>query len=80
MVRRGAKDGGRGSRTVIRGVVLGRKNHHGSRSERGTQVAALLHSLIDSAQLADLNPHDYLRQAVHAALDGVQIPLPHELR
>jgi hypothetical protein len=65
---------------VIRGVVLGRKNHHGSRSERGTQVAALLYSLIDSAQLAGLNPHDYLRQAVHAALDGVQIPLPHEIR
>jgi transposase len=65
---------------VIRGVVLGRKNHHGSRSERGTQVAALLYSLIDSAQLADLNPHDYLRRAVHAALDGVQIPLPHEIR
>ena len=65
---------------VIRGVVLGRTNHQGSRSERGTQVAALLYSLIDSAQLADLNPHDYLRQAVHAALDGVQIPLPHEIR
>ena len=64
---------------VIRGVVLGRKNHHGSRSERGTQVAALLYSLIDSAQLADVNPHDYLRRAVHAALDGVQIPLPHEI-
>ena len=65
---------------VIRGVVLGRKNHHGSRSERGTQVAALLYSLIDSAQLAGINPHDYLRRAVHAALDGVQIPLPHEIR
>jgi transposase len=65
---------------VIRGVVLGRKNHYGSRSERGTQVAALLYSLIDSAQLADINPHDYLRRAVHAALDGVQIPLPHEIR
>lgn len=65
---------------VIRGVVLGRKNHHGSRSERGTQVAALLYSLVDSAQLAGVNPHDYLRRAVHAALDGVQIPLPHEIR
>jgi len=43
-------------------------------------VAALLYSLIDSAQLAGVNPHDYLRRAVHAALDGVEIPLPHEIR
>jgi hypothetical protein len=28
--------------------------------------------------LADLNTHNYLRQAVHAALDGVQIRLLHE--
>jgi hypothetical protein len=65
---------------VIRGVVLGRKNHHGSRSERGTRVAALVYSLIDSAQLAGVNPHDYLRRAVYAALEGAQIPLPHEIR
>jgi len=64
---------------VVRGVVVGRKNHYGSRSERGTQVAALLYGLLDSAELAGVNPHEYLRQAVHAALDGVEIPLPHEL-
>jgi len=58
---------------------VGRKNHYGSRSERGTKVAALLYGLLDSAELADVNPHDYLRQAVHAALDGIEIPLPHEL-
>jgi transposase len=27
----------------LRGVVLGRKNHHGSRSRRGTEVAALFY-------------------------------------
>lgn len=68
------------SERSLRKLVLGRKNHHGSRSERGTQVAALLYSLIDSAQLAGVNPHDYLRRGVRAALDGVQIPLPHEIR
>ena len=26
----------------LRGVVIGRRNHYGSRSERGTQVAVLL--------------------------------------
>ena len=57
------------SERVLRTVVLGRKNHYGSRSERGTKVAALLYSLVESAELAGVNPHDYLRRAVHAALD-----------
>jgi transposase len=64
---------------VLRSVVLGRKNHYGSRSERGTEVAAVFYSLLESAELAGVNPHSYLRQAVEAALDGHQVPLPHEL-
>ena len=64
---------------VIRGVVVGRKNHYGSRSERGTEVAALFYSLLDSAELAGVNPHEYLRAAVTAALANEQVPLPHEL-
>lgn len=64
---------------VIRGVVVGRKNHYGSRSERGTRVAALFYSLLDSAALAGISPHDYLEVAVNAALAGEQILLPHEL-
>ena len=64
---------------VVRGVVVGRKNHYGSRSVRGTKVAALFYSLLDSAQLAGVNPHEYLRTAVDAALAGTHIPLPHEI-
>jgi hypothetical protein len=30
--------------------VVGRKNHYGSRSQRGTEVAALFYSLIESAK------------------------------
>ena len=30
---------------ALRGVVVGRKNHYGSKSKRGTEVAALLHPL-----------------------------------
>jgi len=64
---------------VIRGVVVGRKNHYGSRSEQGTKVAALMYSLLDSAELAGVDPATYLETAVQAALDGEPIPLPHEL-
>jgi len=64
---------------TLRGVVLGRKNHYGSRSRRGTEVAALFYSLLESAKLAGLEPKAYLRDAAHAALRGERIPLPHEL-
>jgi transposase len=64
---------------ALRGVVLGRKNHYGSRSERGTEVAALMYSLIESAKLAGVEPDTYLRAAARAAVRGQTIPLPHQL-
>lgn len=64
---------------ALRGVVLGRKNHYGSRSERGTEVAALFYSLIESAKLAGVEPDTYLRSAAQFAVRGEGIPLPHEM-
>ena len=65
----------------LRGVVLGRKNHYGSRSERGTEVAALFYSLLESAKLAGVEPKLYLHTATRTALDNPNaIILPHELR
>ncbi|MFL5298752.1 MAG: IS66 family transposase [Anaeromyxobacteraceae bacterium] len=63
----------------IRGVVVGRKNHYGSKSRRGTEVAAIFYSLVESAKLAGIDPHAYLRTAATAALRGERIPLPHEM-
>jgi transposase len=64
---------------ALRVVVLGRKNHYGSRSPRGIEVAGILYSLIESAYLTGLDPRIYLRIAVHAGIHGKQVPLPHEL-
>jgi transposase len=61
---------------ALRGIVIGRKNHYGSRSQRGTEVAALFYTLIESCKLADVDPYDYLRAAAHAALRGEVLPLP----
>jgi transposase len=63
---------------ALRGVVLGRKNHYGSRSERGTEVAALFYSVIESAKLAGVEPHAYLRVATGRAIRGETVRLPHE--
>jgi transposase len=54
----------------IRGPVVGRKNHYGSKSRRGTEVAAVLYSLVETAKLHDVNPAAYLLEAVHAADRG----------
>ncbi len=51
---------------ALRGV--GRKNHYGSRSERGTRVAALFYSLIESAKLAGVEPRAYLGEAARRAI------------
>lgn len=65
---------------AMRGPVIGRKNHYGSKSRRGTEVAALFYSLLESAKLVEIDPKAYLRRALDAGLRGEQILLPHELR
>jgi transposase len=64
----------------LRGVVIGRKNHYGSRSERGTEVAALFYSLLESAKLAGVEPKLYLLTATRRTLaDPKAVTLPHDL-
>ena len=65
---------------ALRGMVLGRKNHFGSRSERGTKVAAIFYTLIETAKLCDVNPNTYLLElATRAVQDPGAVMLPHEL-
>lgn len=53
---------------ALRGPVVGRKNHYGSRSLRGTQVAALFYTLCETAKLAGVDPHAYLLRALYRAI------------
>lgn len=62
------------------GSVVGHKNYYGSRSKRGTEVAALFYSLIESAKLCGVEPKAYLLQATRAALENPgTVTLPHAL-
>lgn len=64
----------------IRGLAVGRKNHYGSRSQRGTRVAALFYTLMESAKVAAVNPKEYLRAAArHAITTPGTVTLPREL-
>ena len=64
---------------ALRGMVLGRKNHYGSRSVRGTQVAAISYKLIETCILCGVDPEAYLGFVARAALrqPGTAV-LPHE--
>lgn len=59
-----------GTERAIRGPVVGRKNHYGSKSRRGTEVAAILYTLVETAKLHRVDPTRYLLEAVRAADRG----------
>ncbi len=52
----------------IRGLAVGRKNHYGSKSKRGTEVAALFYSLIETCKRIDVDPEGYLVAATLRAI------------
>ena len=54
---------------ALRGPVVGRKNHYGSRSKRGTDVAALFYTLCETAKLRHVDPRAYMLKAAYAAIE-----------
>jgi len=66
---------------ALRGMVIGRKNHYGSRSQRGTEVAALFYTLFESAKLSGVEPMAYVSAAARQALrDPAAVLLPSDFR
>lgn len=60
---------------AIRGPVVGRKNHYGSKSRRGTELATTIYSILETTKLHDVHPTEYLAAAVLAA-DRGEVLLP----
>lgn len=54
-----------------------RENHHGSKSRLGTQVAATLYTILETANLHDIDPAADVHAAVIAA-DRGEVLLPWE--
>lgn len=62
---------------ALRGIVIGRKNHYGSRSERGTRVAAIMYTVMETAKLNGLDPFQWVVDAVYRRkADPTATPLP----
>ena len=53
---------------ALRGVVVGRKNHYGSHSKRGAEMAAICYTLFETAKLAGVDPHRYVLEATRRAI------------
>ena len=65
----------------IRGPVVGRKNHYGSRSRRGTEVAAMMYTIFETAKICGVDPREYIRRVVINDIDNphtVTLPTPIE--
>lgn len=54
----------------LRGPVIGRRNHFGSKSDRGREAAGTLYTLVETAKLAGVEPAAYLAAAAKAARRG----------
>jgi transposase len=63
---------------AIRGPVVGRKNHYGSKSRRGTEIAAIFYTLLETAKLVGVDPANYLRAAALANARA-EVLLPSDL-
>ena len=50
------------------GVTLCGKNHYGSHSRRGAEVAAILYTLFESAKLTGVDPHRYVLEPTRRAI------------
>lgn len=61
---------------ALRGLVVGRKVHYGSKSERGIKVAATLYTVLETAKLNGLDPRAWLRAALKAHIDGAPPFIP----
>ena len=57
----------------VRGPVVGRRNHFGSKSRAGTKVAAVLYTLIECAKLSNVPPAEYLCAALESARLGTAL-------
>ena len=59
--------------------VLGKRNHYGSRSERGVMVAEILYTVVQTSKLSCLEPKTYTRFAALRQMRGKSVVLPHEV-
>ena len=64
---------------AMRGIALGRKNYLFAGSDTGSDRAAAMHTIMQTAKLNDLNPEAYLRDTLAKIAEGHSISRSEEL-
>lgn len=65
--------------SAIRGPVVGRKNHYGSKNLKSGKLAAVLYSIVETCKANDVDAREYLRAAMQATLTKQSVPMPWEM-
>lgn len=65
--------------SAIRGPVVGRKNHYGSKSLKTGKVAAIFYSIVETCKANGVDPRRYLVQVMRAILTKQPVPMPWDL-
>ena len=65
--------------SAIRGPVVGRKNHYGSKNLKSGKLAAVLYSIVETCKANDVDAREYLRRAMQAILTKQPVPMPWEM-
>ena len=63
----------------LRGPVVGRKVHYGSKSKRGTEVAAVLYTVFETAKLQGLEPVAYAKATTARLLETGEPLMPEDV-
>jgi transposase len=58
---------------AVRPLVIGRKNHQGSRSIDGQRVSMVLYSIIETAALFEISPFDYILAIVQGHIERLGV-------
>lgn len=62
--------------SAIRGPVVGRKNHYGSKNLVSGKLAAILYSIVETCKANDVDARQYLLRAMRAILTKQPPPMP----
>ncbi|MBI3556718.1 MAG: transposase [Deltaproteobacteria bacterium] len=60
----------------LRGPVVGRKNHYGSRSRRGAEVTSTFYTIIETCKMCGVDPRRFLTDAVYSILKKDPVKMP----
>jgi hypothetical protein len=64
---------------TIRGPVIGRKNHYGSKNLKTAEMAAIWYTIIETCKMNKIDSRKYIKEALSNILNKKPIKMPWEM-